>query len=81
VQSRLGDRAAGELLTTWLTVLPVRWVTREIHDAAVAAFLASSRRQVSLVDFVSFEVMQRVGIRTAFSFDRDFTRAGFRVVP
>jgi predicted nucleic acid-binding protein len=81
VQNRLGDRAARDLLRSWLTVLAVRWVTREVHEAAVAALLASSRRQVSLVDFVSFEVMRRLGIRTAFSFDKDFQRAGFRTVP
>ena len=67
--------------TSWLSVLDVRWVTPEIHDAAVVALLAGSRRSTSLVDFVSFEVMRRLGIRTAFTFDRDFGRAGFRTVP
>jgi predicted nucleic acid-binding protein len=43
--------------------------------------LVASRRQVSLVDLVSFEVMRREGIDTAFAFDRDFERAGFQVVP
>ena len=81
VQSRLGHRAAREFLTSWLRVLDVRWVTPEIHDAAVVALLAGSRRSTSLVDFVSFEVMRRLGIRTAFTFDRDFGRAGFRTVP
>jgi uncharacterized protein len=81
VQSRLGHRAAREFLTSWLSVLDVRWVTPEIHAAAVAALLAGSRRSTSLVDFVSFEVMRRLGIRTAFTFDRDFGRAGFRTLP
>ena len=81
VQRRLGDRAARDLVTSWLAALDVRWVTREIHAAAVAALLVGSRRQVSLVDFVSFEVMRRSGIRQAFAFDPDFERAGFQVVP
>lgn len=81
VQRRLGDRAARELLTTWLSVLEVRWVTREIHSAAVAALLGAAKRSVSLVDYVSFELMRREGIEAAFAFDRDFLRQGFRVVP
>jgi predicted nucleic acid-binding protein len=81
VQGRLGQRAARELLASWLSVLDMRWVTPEIHDAAVAALIAGPRRSVSLVDLVSFEVMRRQGIRTAFTFDRDFERAGFRTVP
>jgi predicted nucleic acid-binding protein len=39
------------------------------------------RRRTSLVDWVSFEVMRRRGIETAFAFDRDFATAGFAVVP
>ena len=81
VQRRLGVRAARELLTTWLSVLDVRWVTREIHDVAVADLCGGAKANVSLVDWVSFEVMRREGINTAFAFDRDFARQGFRVVP
>jgi predicted nucleic acid-binding protein len=81
VQSRHGWRAARDLLTNVLDSIDVRWVTKEIHAAAVAAFLAGSKRDISLVDYVSFEVMRRAGIDTAFAFDRDFARAGFSVVP
>jgi predicted nucleic acid-binding protein len=81
VQRRHGRRAARDILLNMVGTLEVRWVTREIHDAAVAALLGAARRTVSLVDCVSFEVMRREGIDTAFAFDRDFARAGFRVVP
>jgi predicted nucleic acid-binding protein len=81
VQRRLGDRALRELLTSWLAVLDVRWVTPEIHDAAVGALLSGGSRRASLVDHVSFELMRREGIRTAFAFDPDFERVGFQVVP
>jgi predicted nucleic acid-binding protein len=36
---------------------------------------------VTLVDLVSFEVMRRLQIETAFAFDRDFARHGFALVP
>ena len=52
-----------------------------IHRAAVAAVLASARRNLSLVDCASFEVMRRRGLRTAFTLDRHFAEQGFAVVP
>ena len=52
----------------------------KLHEAAVSAFLAA-RGALSLVDCVSFEVMRRLAIPTAFAFDRDFERAGFRTLP
>jgi predicted nucleic acid-binding protein len=81
VRRRHGERALRDLLSSWLAVLDVHWVTREVHDAAVGALLRGRSRRASLVDHVSFEVMRREGIDTAFAFDRDFARVGFRVVP
>ncbi len=39
------------------------------------------RRDVSLVDRVSFEVMRRRRIDGAFAFDRDFADHGFTTIP
>ena len=38
-------------------------------------------KRLSLADCASFEVMDRVGIDTAFTFDRDFRDCGFRMMP
>jgi predicted nucleic acid-binding protein len=56
------------------------WVTPEIHEAAVSAQLAARRRSLSLVDCVSFEVMRRTGIRSAFAFDPHFREFGYDTV-
>ncbi|HYT77414.1 MAG TPA: hypothetical protein VEL79_21840 [Vicinamibacterales bacterium] len=37
------------------------------------------RRRLSLVDHVSFLVMRRRKVSTAFAFDPDFTSAGFQL--
>ena len=43
--------------------------------------LAARRREVSLVDRVSFEVMRRLGLTTAFAFDAHFNDFVFKVLP
>jgi predicted nucleic acid-binding protein len=35
----------------------------------------------SLVDFFIFEIMRRLGIRSAFTFDRHFRLYGFEILP
>ena len=38
-------------------------------------------KRLSLTDCVSFELMERLGLDAAFTFDRDFRDCGFRMVP
>jgi uncharacterized protein len=42
--------------------------------------LAAARRNLSLVDCVSFELMRRLGIRRVFCFDPHFAEQGFELV-
>jgi predicted nucleic acid-binding protein len=48
-----------------------------IHEAAIAALLAAGRRQLSLVDCSSFELMRRREVSRAFAFDRHFREQKF----
>lgn len=81
VQRRLGADAAADLLRRLVPLTEIVWVDREVHESAAAAFIAARSTSVSLVDRVSFEVMRREGLETAFAFDTDFVRAGFHTVP
>jgi predicted nucleic acid-binding protein len=50
-----------------------------LHDRAVERLRSGTLRRLSLVDAVSFEVMEARGIDAAFAFDPDFEKAGFRL--
>lgn len=81
VQHRLGATATRTLLEHLIEPLYVVWVDEFVHRQAVSAFLAGGSTRLSLVDRTSFEVMRRLGIETAFAFDRDFADEGFATVP
>lgn len=81
IQNRLGIAAVSLLYGEILPVIRQEWVDPGLHQRAVAALLAARRRDVSLVDYTSFELMRRSGLRTAFTFDRHFAEQGFEVVP
>lgn len=77
---RLGEAAVRRLLQELLPIVTNIWVDEPTHAAGAAALLAALPTHVSLVDFVSFEVMRQHGIARAFAFDADFRAAGFETV-
>ena len=79
-QHRLGVPAVRVLVEDVLPVLRVHWVTPEEHQAGVSALLTAGRRDLSLVDCVSFHSMRQLGVLEAFAFDQDFVDQGFRLL-
>jgi predicted nucleic acid-binding protein len=79
VERRLGRPAVRDLIDELVAQLEVIYVDSSTHGAAVSAYLSS--QGASLVDFTSFEVMRRSGIRRALAINRHFTEAGFEVLP
>jgi len=77
VQHRLGLEAIRAFQQQIAPVLTIEWISPAQHDSAVAAVLAASRKNLSLVDCVSFAVMRQAGIRGAFAFDSHFVEQGF----
>jgi predicted nucleic acid-binding protein len=80
VQRRLGIEAVRAFQENVYPILNVEWVDETDHRAGVAAVLAASRRKLSLVDCVSFEVMRRLGIHRVFCFDPHFEEQGFECI-
>lgn len=80
-QRRIGLEVARTVHNEIRPVLQVEWVTEAIHDAAEVRLLLSGRRNLSLVDCVSFELMRQRGISRAFTFDPHFAEQGFECLP
>ncbi len=81
LQSRLGLDAVRGFQEDVVPLVHVEFITSELHRSGIAALLSASRRRLSLVDCVSFEVMRYSGIKTAFTFDSHFKEQGFSVIP
>jgi predicted nucleic acid-binding protein len=76
-QRRWGLDAVRTLVGEYLPLIEVDPVSKEDRDAGLAALLAAGRRQLSLVDCVSFSVMRRLGIREYLGVDPHFEEQGF----
>ncbi len=76
MQRRLGLQAALVFLKG-MQLINVHWVTQDEHRSAVEMLEQRGRRNLSLVDCVSFVVMMEHGVTTALAYDADFEREGF----
>ena len=78
-----GSREAGFVLSNLLDDPVHHWqsVDAGLARAAVSNWLARfSDQRFSLIDAVSFELMQRAGLKHAFAFDAHFEIAGFQLL-
>lgn len=79
LQGRIGIEAVRGFQEDVFPLLHLEFVTPRIHRLGISALLASSRRRLSLVDCVSFEIMRDTGIKRVWAFDPHFKEQGFEV--
>ncbi len=79
LQRRLGVEVAVRFLEDARSIR-THWVTGRDHLQAVEMLARKGRRDLSLVDCMSFMLMRRYGLGTAFAFDDDFRQEGFQVL-
>lgn len=77
MKRRLGVSSVRAFSENMLPVLRVEWVDRDVHNVCLAALTYGEKAGPSLVDYASFEIMRKLGIRKAFAFDRHFRAQGF----
>ena len=76
---RIGFEAVRQFQHSVLPAIEIRWVDSQLYGRAMSALLAAGKRGVSLVDWMSFEMMREQGITTALAFDDDFKAQGFTI--
>jgi len=81
LQKRLGLAAVRRFAQAGMPLLQVHWVDEAAHASGVAALLLAARRELSLVDCVSFCAMRELGLHEAFAFDTHFAEQGFSLLP
>ena len=81
IQNRLGLEATRGFQEDIIPLANIEWVNAETHKSGMSALLAATRRKLSLVDCVSFEIMRTLGIKTVFALDPLFTEQGFQCLP
>ena len=74
LQRRSGMPVIRAFIEQMVPVFQLEWIDRPVHMVAAQAFLLANRRQLSLVDCVSFVTMNRLAITTAFAFDQHFVQ-------
>ena len=80
LKKRFGLEAVSSFNNNVAPSLKIYWIDEEIHEVGVNNLVMVNRKKVSLVDYTSFEVMKRLNIEKAFSFDNHFKSFGFKLV-
>lgn len=80
MQNRLGMKAVRGFQANILPLINIEWVDADMHNSGLNALLTSSKRRLSLVDCISFEIMRSSGIKEVFTFDSHFIEQGFTTV-
>ena len=81
LQHRFGVEAVRLFVSDILPIIEITWVDEAIHMQGTSALLVANRRNLSLVDCISFEIMRQIGLDAAFTLDVHFREQGFIVVP
>ena len=77
LQRRIGMAPVHDFNAKILPLLEVVWVDDQWYARAIQRLLAQNNRNVSLVDCLSFAIMDSLGIDCAFAFDKHFEENGF----
>jgi predicted nucleic acid-binding protein len=79
LQRRIGLAPIHDFNTKILPLLEVIWVDDKWHIRAMQRLFAQNNRDLSLMDCLSFEIMDSLEIKYAFAFDKHFEENGFTI--
>jgi predicted nucleic acid-binding protein len=79
LQRRIGLAAIHDFYAKIFPLVEIIWVDDKWHTRALQRLYALNQRGVSLVDCLSFEIMDSLEIEYAFAFDKHFEENGFTI--
>jgi predicted nucleic acid-binding protein len=79
LQRRVNLAAISDFQMKIQPLLDIVWVDAEWHERAMQRLLARGDQDLSLVDCLSFEIMEARDLTTAYAFDRHFEANGFSI--
>lgn len=77
LQRRIGLSPVHDFNAKISPLMEILWVDAIWHARAIQRLLTENSRNLSLVDCLSFEIMEAREIKEAFTFDQDFADKGF----
>ena len=80
LQNRMGIKAVRTFDDDILEIMNIHWVGERLHSIAISNLVTAKRKNISLVDYTSFEIMRALGIKKVFTFDSHFREQGFQVI-
>ncbi|MBC8388204.1 MAG: type II toxin-antitoxin system VapC family toxin [Actinobacteria bacterium] len=81
VQNRLGLDAVRAFQDDIVPIINIHWVDERIHNIAVSSLLIARRKNISFIDYTSFELMRLLGLKKVFTFDKHFEEQSFKLLP
>jgi predicted nucleic acid-binding protein len=79
LQRRIGLGAVLDFNTRIVPLLEILWVNREWYGRAIQRLSLHSQNDLSLVDCLSFEIMEARAVTLAYTYDRHFEENGFTI--
>jgi predicted nucleic acid-binding protein len=79
LQRRVGLTAVRDFNGKISPLMEVVWVDADWQNRGMLRLLTQNQRTLSLVDCISFEIMEAREITEAFTFDRHFAESGFTI--
>ncbi len=79
LQRRIGMKAVSDFQMKIYPLLEIVWVDQEWHGRAMHRLIAENDRDLSLVDCLSFEIMESRALKVAYAFDEHFVENGFTI--
>ncbi len=79
LQRRVGFESVRDFNAKILPLLEIIWTDKEWYERAIQRLLLQGQKDISLVDCLSFEIMESYELDYAFTFDKHFKENGFEI--